>query len=329
MMVRADQLTACTIPVFYLFGEDHDALMEYAQELLAQGNSTTTRMRLNVDELAHFMGAMRSPSLFGPATYSALLGNAFSASAAHIASLLTAITKVELPHRLIICACGAMYKKAWHKEIMARKDIACCEFRSPNTQDFQQWLWYLIEQSKLNISKEDAFLMAAQLNGLRTQSRQWMTRLQYYDGNQGAPISLPVMQTLCGEHSPESLDNWCHATAMRQPQAIQITHHLLFFQGVAPLQMLVWLSNRLQQLLMYCWHQACHHANPLQQARAFGAARKLLPQEARHWNGATLMQALHNIAIAEQQLKGASLLPERIVMESLVLCLCRDDASQS
>lgn len=329
MMIRADQLTSCQTPVIYLFGEDHDSLMEYAQALLAQGDNTVVRMRLDVDELPRFMAATRSPSLFGTVTYSALLSNAFSALAAHINALLTAIADVQSPHRLIICACGAMYKKAWHKKIMAHHSIACCEFNKPNAQGFAQWLLQTIEQSKLSITTDDALLMAARLNGLRTESRQWITRLQHYDNGQGAPISLSVMQTLSGEHSPESLDNWCHATAMRQPQAIQMTYHLLFHQGIAPLQMMAWLNNRLQQLLMYCWHQACRHANPLQQARVFGAARKLVPQEAKHWNGASLMQALHDMACVEQQLKGASLLPERIVMEALVLRLCRDDKPQS
>ncbi|MDQ6975716.1 MAG: hypothetical protein Q9M22_04025 [Mariprofundaceae bacterium] len=329
MNVRPDQLIHAKTPVLYLFGEDQDAVMEHGQALLAQGDHATTRMRLNADEIPRFIGVIRSPSLFGPVAYSGLVGNASSATVAHISFLFDAIGDIQLPHRLIICACGAMYKKAWHKKIITRKDITHCQFNKPSAQGFGEWLLQTMAQSNLNVSQDDVLLMSAQLNGMRIESRQWMARLGYYDGGKGEPVSLSVMRALCGEHSPESLDDWCHATAMRQPQAIHMAHQLLFHQGVGALQMLVWLANRFQQLLMYCWHQACHHANPLQQARAFGVARKLLPQEAMLWNGATLMQALHDIGVVEQQLKGASLLPDRIIMEALTLQLCRTRTEQS
>lgn len=312
--------------VYYLFGEDRDALMEAADKLLQGGLGHTQQLRLDVEELSRFLTTVRSPSLFGPSSCFALLRDAASAKPNHCKALLEAVQSISGDHRLIICACsGDMYKKAWHKKMVAMSQVACCEFSSPTEQGFQQWLLETFEDSELHVVRDDIVLMSAQLNGMRAAARQLIQRLQLYDNGAGKNISLTVMRELCGEQSPEALDDWCHATAMRQPHAVRMAHQLLRQQQVHEVQMIMWLSTRFQQLLMYCWYEASRQPNPIQQAKVFGSARQLVPQEAHCWKGVELINAIERISQAEQQIKGASIESGATIVERLTLELCRGE----
>jgi len=323
MNVSPQQLANSRAAIYYLFGEDEDAMHEAAASLLGPADAQTTLMRLDIQELSRFTTAVRSPSLFGPAQYRAMIRNTGSASPAQAKDLMEKLDDITTPHRLILCATGEMYKKAWHKKLCAHQAVACCEFQHLSDAAFQQWFAGAIKAAGLLVSGDDVTVMAAQLSGLRAEAKQLIERMQCYDNGEGQPVSLAVMRDLCGEHSPESLDEWCHATAMRQPHAVFMAHQLLTQQQVSEVQMLMWLSTRFQQLLMYCWHQAKRHPNPAQQARLFGAARQQVPQAAAVWDGQSLMQALHYLGEAEQAIKGGSPLPAVMIMEQFTAKLCR------
>jgi|UPI00037326E7 DNA polymerase III delta subunit len=323
MKVSPQQLANTQTAVYYLFGEDEDAMHEAAASLLGSDDTQSTLMRLDIEELSRFTAAVRSPSLFGPSQYRAIIRNAGSATPAQAKALLDKIDDIAKPHRLILCATGEMYKKAWHKKLCAHRAVACCEFQHLSEAGFQQWFAHSIEAAGLAVAADDIATIAAQLHGLRMEAKQLIARMQCYDNGEGQPIPLAVMRDLCGEHSPESLDEWCHATAMRQPQAVFMAHQLLTQQQVSEVQMQVWLSTRFQQLLLYAWHHAKNHPNPAQQARLFGAARKQVPEEARVWDGNSLVQVMHDLGEAEQAIKGGSPLPGAMIMEQLTAKICR------
>jgi len=306
--------------IYYLFGADHDALFEAAESLLAAGDDAH-RMRVDVNELARIEEASRNQGLFGPSRCYALVRNAQSANPKQAAHLLKLLDTLSSDHRLIVCAPGMDWKKALHKKLQAVAKLPQCEFKLPDEAGFARWLDHELQQSALNVKPEAVLWMAESLHGMRLAARQMIERLRWYDGGKGEALGLDVVAELLGERAPRALEDWCHATAMREPQAVGLAQHLLRDQQVAEVQMISWLGTRMQQLLMYCWFQAKRERNPLQAAKVFGDARHQVAKEAALWSGSELTAALHHIVQAEKRIKGASVEDKGIVIEQLTLDL--------
>jgi len=323
MRVNPDRLLPVQHSLYYLFGEDHDALFEAAESLLAAGDGSdgAHRMRVDINELARIEEQSRNQGLFGPSCCYALVRNAQSANVKQAAHLLKLLHSLSGDHRLIVCAPGIDWKKALHKKMQAESTLAQCEFNVPNEAGFKRWLDHELQVSALEISPEAVLWMAESLHGMRLAARQMIERLRWYDGGKGEMLGLDVVAELLGERAPDALEDWCHAIAMRQPKAIVLAQRLLRDQQVAEVQMISWLGTRIQQLLMYCWFQAKHERNPLQAAKVFGDARKLVGQEAALWSGSDLTLAMQRIVQAEKLIKGASVEDKGIVIEQLTLHL--------
>jgi DNA polymerase III delta subunit len=108
---------------------------------------------------------------------------------------------------------------------------------------------------------------------------------------------------------------------MKEVRAMALSRHLLINQQVSDVQLLTWLSMRLNQMLMYLWYQAKGERSPIQAARIFGAARQYIAQEVRQWSAPELMQVLQAVTQAEKLLKGASIESRIMVLERLTLRL--------
>jgi len=325
MRLNSDRLLPPQHHRYYLFGEDHDALFEAAELLLAaaanNGDTEAHRMRVDVNELARIEEESKNQGLFGPSRCYALVRNAQSANPKQAAHLLKLLDTLSSEHRLIVCAPGIDWKKALHKKMKAVAALPQCEFNLPDEAGFQRWLDHELQQSKLNISEDAILWMAESLNGMRLATRQMIARLRCYDAGEGNTLGLDVVGDLLGERAPGALEDWCHAVAMRRPEAINLAQRLLRDQQVAEVQMISWLGMRMQQLLMYCWFQAKRDRNPLQAAKVFGEARQKVAQEATCWKGSELSRAMQRIVQAEKLIKGASVEEKNVVIEQLTLAL--------
>jgi len=306
---------------FYLFGEDRDALSEHADALLAKGDAHALRLRLDASELMRIEEEQRNQSLFGVQACYALVRNAESATPKQGEHLLSLAQHTQAPHRLIICAPEIAWKKVMHKKMRALKNIQQQEFSSPSLHRFHLWLADEVHKSGLHVDEAGLNMVAEKLCGMRLAARQWIERLLLYRGDESMPVSLSVMTALLGEHAPDDLDDWVHRVAMRNTSAIHLSHRLLYDQQVSEVQMHAWLSIRFQQMLMYRWHHAKRHARPLQAAKVFGNAVRLVPQEAEQWQAQALMDAMTSLQNAEILLKGASVEDKRVILERLVLKL--------
>ncbi len=307
--------------IYYLSGDDHDALFEAADLLLAAGDESALRMRLDVSELNRIEEESRNQGLFGSSACFALVRNAQSANPKQTAHLLQLVETLSPDHRLIICAPGIDWKKALHKKMKAIASLPQCEFKLPDEAGFRRWLDQELAASGLNISPEASQWMTERLCGMRLAARQMIERLHWYDNEQGAEIGTEIVAELLGERAPNALEDWCHAIAIRKPEAVSLCIRLLREQQVAEVQMISWLGTRMQQILMYRWFQAQHDRNPLGAAKVFGEARQKVAEESRAWGGAELTAAISRIVQAEKLVKGASVEDKQVVIERLTLNL--------
>ncbi len=156
---------------------------------------------------------------------------------------------------------------------------------------------------------------------MRLAAKQAVERLRLYDDGEGKELNAQVVGDLLGERSPQDIAAYCHAVAERSFAALSILRRLLREQQVQEIQVLSWLSTRMQQLLMYCWYEATDRRSASGKARLFGEARKCVPQEVKLWQAHELMQAMERIARAEMLLKGASIEGKSVVLERLTLDL--------
>lgn len=319
MKIAPSQLSQLEHRCYYLSGEDRDALNEAADALLAAGDAQAVRLRLDVSELTRFEEESRNQGLFGATVCYGLVRNAESATPKQTEYLLKLAASVEASNRLIICAPEIAWKKALHKKIQVLSDVAHCEFKQPDVRAFHQWLQGEVQKADLNVDENALPMVAEQLCGMRLAARQWIERLHLYDGGQGETLNQEVMTALLGERAPDDLDIWVHAVAMKDKAAVGLVLRLLRDQKVNEVQLHSWLSTRFQQLLMYRWHQAKGHRNPLQAAKVFGDARSKIPQEAKQWQGADLTKAVALLQDVEKLLKGASVEGKAVVVERLTL----------
>ncbi|MDX8402943.1 MAG: DNA polymerase III subunit delta [Mariprofundaceae bacterium] len=328
MKLSPNRVEESEAAALYLYGEDSDALFEAAEVLLARGDPEATRLRVDVSELARVETESRSQGLFGPSKCYALVRNAESATPKQGDHLLKMVSEAREENRLIICAPGIAWKKALHKKMQAHadSDLAQCEFHTPSPAAFQEWLTQEIKLQKLHVSDEVLQMMSERLHGLRAASRQLIERLRLYDNGRGESLGIDVVGDLLGERSPEDLEAYCHAVAKRDSEALILLRRLICNQQVAEVQIISWLGTRMNQLLMYCWHQAQRERNPLQKARVFGVARKQIPKEARYWKGKEISFAIKRITEAEKLIKGASIENNLVVLERMTMDLLRGES---
>ena len=317
----AERLSSVQASVYYLHGMDRDALFETAETLLAAGAPEITRLRLDASELDRVEVETRSQGLFANAGCHALVRNAEAASPKQGEHLLRLAASLSPPHRLIICAPEISWKKAMHKQMQAIDAVACCEFSMPGMEAFQRWLAGLFSEHGLQVTDEALGLAGERLQGMRLAARQLAERMRWYDAGSAEPIDVHVLGELLGERIPEDLDAYCAAVAARSVGALSRLRKLLDGQQVAEVQVVSWLTTRLQQLLMYRWFEAKRDGTALQKARVFGDARRLVPGESRRWKVPELITALHRALEAETLLKGASVEDKRVVLERLTLDL--------
>jgi len=325
MRLNPDHLLPPKHHIYYLSGEDHDALFEMADLLLAAGEENALRMRLDVSELNRIEVESRNQGLFGPSACYALVRNAQSANPKQQTHLLQLVDSLGSDHRLIICAPGIEWKKALHKKMKAITALPQCEFKLPDEANFKRWLDQQLAASGLNISAAATQWMCERLCGMRLAARQMIERLTWYDNGSGAEIGLDIVAELLGERAPNALEDWCHAVAMRKSIAMTLCMRLLREQQVAEVQMISWLGTRMQQILMYRWFQAKHDRNPLGAAKVFGEARQKVAAESRAWRGSELTSAVSRIVQAEKLVKGASLEDKPTVIEHLTRDLIQAD----
>jgi len=325
MKLNPERLLPAQHHLYYLFGDDHDAVFEAAESLLAagatDGDQSAHRMRVDVSELARIEEQSRNQGLFGPSRCYALVRNAQSANPKQSAHLLKLLDTLSDDHRLILCAPGMDWKKALHKKMKALSSLPQCEFNLPDEAGFKRWLDRELHASGINITPDAAQWMGETLNGMRMAARQVIERLRWYDAGAGEVLGLDVVGELLGERAPGALEDWCHAVAMREPQAVTLARRLLRDQQVAEVQMVAWLGTRMQQLLMYCWFQFKRDRNPLMAAKVFGEARQKVAKETANWRASELTVAIDHIVQAEKLVKGASVEDKNIVIEQLTLAL--------
>ena len=321
MKCSPERLASVQASAYYLHGMDRDALFEVAEALLAAGSPEVTRLRIDVSELERVEVETRSQGLFANAGCHALVRNAEAASPKQGEHLLQLAESLAPPHRLIICAPEISWKKALHKQMQAVAAVACCEFSMPGLEAFQRWLAGVFAERGLRVDEQALALAAERLQGMRMAARQLAERMHWYDAGKGEPVDAHVLGDLLGERIPEDLDAYCAAVAGRSAGALSMLKKLLDGQQAAEVQVVSWLTTRLQQLLMYRWFEARRDAGALQKARVFGDARRLVPAEARRWKVPELIAAVHRTLEAEILLKGASVEDKRVVLERLTLDL--------
>lgn len=321
MKLSAAQLFPPRHQAYYLFGEDHDALFEAAEGLLHWQAEDAQLLRVDVDELARIEVEGRNGSLFGTTACHAMVRNAESARPKQIEQLVSLIGNPPAQSRLVICAAGIESRKALHKRMLATDDVAVCHFPRPNSEQFRIWLEAETEKAGLRLSPDAVMLFAERVDGMRQAARQAVERMRLYDDGDGGMLDVEIVGDLLGERSPKDIGTYCAAVASRSPKALSILRHLLRDEQIAELQLLGWLSNRLQQLLLYLWHAAENPRTAASRAKLFGDARRLVPQEAKRWQGGQLIRALQWVTEAEEKLKGASIEDKGVVMERLTLRL--------
>lgn len=167
-------------------------------------------------------------------------------------------------------------------------------------------------------------MMGERLHGMRAAARMLIERLKLYDGGEGKRIGMEIVGDLLGERSPEDIEAYCHAVALRETTALALLRRLVNEQQVSEVQVLSWLGTRMNQLLMYRWYESQRERNPLQKARLFGDARRRVPQESRRWKGSELSYALKRMVQAEKLIKGASVESKLVVLERMTLDLLKE-----
>lgn len=308
---------------YYLFGEDHDALFEAAEALLQEGVVDANRLRVDISELERVEVESRSQGLFGPQSCLALVRNADHASPKQGEHMLKLASSVQPGDRLILCAADNTWKKALHKKMLAMSDVVCCEFKQPTRENFEIWLREVIKGEHLDVHASAVAMMAERLYGMRGAVRQLIGRMKLYDHNEGVHFDVALLSALLGERTPDDVNTFCHAVAMKEPVAIALLRHLIVDQQASDVMLQSWLSTRFHQLLMYLWHQGNRAPHPIQAAKIFGEASKLVPQEISRWTALELMQAVCKINEVEKLLKGASVESRLMVLERLILDLIR------
>ena len=326
MQVSPSKLLPAEHRSYYLFGEDRDDLFASAEALLAAGDEGAIRLRLDVSELERYEVESRSQGLFGPQACYAMVRNAESATPKQSEHLLALAASVEPCNRLILCAPDITWKKALHKKMLAESLVVSCEFRMPTLAQFQAWLADEIKASNLYVTQDAILMISERLSGLKAAAQQLIQRMKLYDHEEGVQFDVKLVSELLGEHAPEDLDDFCHAVAMKETRAIPLLRHLLMNQQVSDVQLHTWLSMRMNQLLMFLWHQSKGERRPAQAARLFGASSQLVPQEVRHWTAPELMDAMKQMTDSEKLLKGASIEARLMVLERLVLNLITQHA---
>lgn len=323
MQVSAQKILPAQHQSYYLFGEDRDTLFETAESLLAEGEHEALRLRVDVSELDKIEVESRSQGLFGPQACYALVRNGETATPKQSEHLLKLAASVESGNRLIICAADITWKKAMHKQMLAESLVVSSEFRMPSMDDFQRWFMEQIKQANLYV-EHDAILMAVErLCGLRLAAKQMIQRMKLYDNGEGINFDTKLLGELMGERAPDDLESYCHAVAMKQTQAIHLLRHLLINQQVSDIQLLTWLSMRMNQMLMYLWYQAKGERSPIQAARIFGDAKQYIGKEVQQWSAPELINVIKALTEAEKLLKGASIESRQMVLERLTLQLIK------
>ncbi len=318
--IAPEKLLPPAAACFYLTGEDADALFEAGEALLTHEADGARILRVDVDELERVLENLQ-PGLFGERRCHALVRNAQSAKPRQIDQLEKWVAAPPAGLRLVICAPGVEARRAVHKRLTALPQLLWCVFPKPDAAHFRAWLQEQVQAAGLEIEEEAFMLLAERLQGMRAAARQAIERLRLYDGGEGVRLDMEVVASLLGERAPPELGAYCHAVALRSPEALSMLRRLLREQRLPALQVLAWLSTRMQQLLLYRWHARWNAAAAAARARLFGEAREQVPKEARHWRGRELIRVMERIAQAEMQLKGASLEDEAVVMERLTLRL--------
>jgi len=315
------KLLESSASAYYLFGEDFDAIFEAAEALLQEGDTDITRLRVDCSELARVETESRNQGLFGSSICYALVRNAESATPKQGDHLLKMVSQAREENRLIICAPGISWKKALHKKLQAESNLVQCEFNIPSPAVFGKWLTEELGRHQLNICDEAIQMMGERLHGMRAAARQLIERLKLYDGGEGKRIGMEVVGDLLGERSPEDIEAYCHAVALRDTAALVLLRRLVNEQQVSEVQVLSWLGTRMNQLLMYRWYESQHERNSLQKARLFGDARRRVPQESKRWKGSELSYALRRMVQAEKLIKGASVEAKLVVLERMTMDL--------
>jgi len=317
--VSPAQLSAARQDVFYLYGEDVDALFEAAERLLHEGGADA--YRLDVSELGRIELQTKHQDLFGGRRRHVLVRNAESANSKQAALLQDYAARTWVDARIIICAPLIEARKALHKHLVALEAVAHCCFYKPSAGEFRRWLDQEIGALGLNMDEPVRAYLAESLHGLRRATTGALQRLALYDGGQGGQLGLAQVAALIGESAPEDIERYCDAVCARSNQAIQIVRRLLRDAGSSEIQILTWLQNRITQMLMYKWFAAAGRKDAAGRARLFGAARKRLPAQAERWRSSELIAAVGRIAEAEVLLKGASVEAGGLVLERLTLAL--------
>lgn len=324
MRLAPERLLPPEYSAYYLHGEDRDALFEAAESLLQAGGKDAIRLRVDVGELGRIDVESSSQGLFGQNCCYALVRNAESATPRQTEHLLKLATSMDPENRIIICAPEIAAKKALHQRLKAEANVASCAFPVPSPEAFRRWFTGLLDEAGIAISDEAAAMTVERLHGMRAAARRLTERLRLYDNGEGKELGQDVVGDLMGEHCPADLGEYCAAVARRSPRALSMLRRLSG-QRVAEVQVLGWLSGRIQQLLMYRWHIAQEPRAAVKKARLFGDARKQVPEESRQWRGHELALAMWRICEAEAFLKGASVEEKPVVMERLTLDLVHPD----
>jgi DNA polymerase-3 subunit delta len=271
--------------------------------------------------LGHIEVESRSQGLFGPQACYALVRNADGATPKQSEHLLQLAASVQPGNRLIICAADITWKKAMHKKMLAESLVVSSEFRMPSVEGFNAWFTDQVKQANLYVNHDAMAMIGERLCGLRVAAKQLIARMKLYDNDEGINFDSQFVGELLGERAPDDLESFCHAVAMKDVQSIVLLRHLLVNQQVSDVQLLTWLSMRMNQLLMYFWYQAKGERNPIQAARIFGEAKQKITTEAKHWTASELMTVMNDLTSAEKLLKGASIESRHIVLERLTLQL--------
>ncbi|MDQ6987086.1 MAG: DNA polymerase III subunit delta [Mariprofundaceae bacterium] len=307
---------------YYLSGDDEDGVFETAELLLQDGTDGATVdgitiLRVDVNELALIHQNLQ-PGLFGEARCHALVRNAGSARPKQIDQLEQLAADPPGGLRLIICAAAIEAKKVLHKRLTALPDIVCCAIPRMDEAAFGRWLIDVSREAGIKLSDEATALLGEQLLGMRMAARQAVERLRLFDAGEGAELDVEVVGDLLGERSPRDLSALCTAVGERSPQAVGLLRGLLREQQVAEVQVLGWLSTRLQQLLMFAWFEKSDQRTAANKAGVFGAARYEVPKQVKNWQPQQLMRAMQRMVEVEMLLKGASLEAKSVVLERFV-----------
>ena len=311
------RLFPATHACYYISGEDGDGVFETAELLLADTSEGATLLRVDINELALIHENMQ-PGLFGEVRCHVMVRNAGSARPNQVEQLETLASRPPAGLRLIICAPGIDKKKVVHKRISTLPDVVCCTLDRMDEAAFGDWLRQLANDAGLRLGEESLALMGEHLLGMRMAARQAMERLRLYNAGEGEEIDADIVGDLLGERSPKDLTELCTAVGERSPRALGLLRTLLREQQVAEVQVLSWVSMRLQQLLLFAWYERSDSRNAARNAGIFGAAAREVPRQVKCWKPQQLMHAMARMLEVEMLLKGASMEQKPVVLERFV-----------